>query len=52
MEIYNHFEYARRIARKLKDVEHTDKRPRFFEAHGIETYIVLMRSCHPSADLS
>ena len=36
MEIYNHFEYARRIARKLKDVEHSDKRPRFFEAHGIE----------------
>lgn len=36
MEIYNHFVYGETIARRLKAIAHTDDRPRFFTAFGIE----------------
>ena len=36
METYNHFEYGEKLARRLKPVCHTDHRPRFFTAFGLE----------------
>lgn len=36
MESYNHFIYGESIARKLKDIGHTDERQRFFTAFGLE----------------
>lgn len=36
MEPYNHFTYGELIARRLKAISHTDDRPRFFTAFGIE----------------
>lgn len=36
MEIYNHFEYGKRIASTLKAIDHHQGRKRFFEAHGLE----------------
>lgn len=33
---YNHFTYCERLARHLKAVGHTDARPRFFTAFGLE----------------
>lgn len=36
MESYNHFTYGESIARKLKDIGHTDERQRFFTAFGLE----------------
>lgn len=36
MEIYNHFVYGETLARRLKAIAHTDDRPRFFTAFGIE----------------
>ena len=33
---YNHFTYCERLARHLKAVAHTDARPRFFTAFGLE----------------
>jgi len=33
---YNHFIYCERLARHLKAVAHTDSRPRFFTAFGLE----------------
>lgn len=36
MEIYNHFEYGEQLARKLKAIHHTDEKPRFFCAYGLE----------------
>lgn len=36
MEQYNHFEYGEHIARHLKQISHTDKKPKFFTAFGLE----------------
>lgn len=36
MEPYNHFTYGEQTARRLKAISHTDDRPRFFTAFGIE----------------
>ncbi len=36
MDIYNHFAYGESIARKLKDIAHSDDHPRFFTAFGLE----------------
>lgn len=36
MDIYNHFEYGKQLAIKLKPIGHTPEKPRFFEAFGLE----------------
>lgn len=36
MDIYNHFDYAEQLATRLKAVAHTEARPRFFTAYGVE----------------
>lgn len=36
MDIYNHFEYGKQLAIKLKPISHTPENPRFFEAFGLE----------------
>ena len=36
MDTYNHFTYGETIARRLKPIAHTDARPRFFTAFGLE----------------
>ena len=33
---YDHFEYGEALARRLKPIGHTDRRPRFFTAFGLE----------------
>ena len=34
--IYDHFEYAEQVARRLRRIGHTPERPRFFRAFGLE----------------
>lgn len=36
MDTYNHFAYGENLARRLKAIAHTDNRPRFFTAFGLE----------------
>ncbi|WP_291528604.1 hypothetical protein [Bacteroides sp. UBA939] len=36
MGIYNHFEYGKQLAIQLKPISHTEAKPRFFEAFGLE----------------
>lgn len=36
METYDHYTYCEALSRKLKAVGHTDQRPRFFTAFGLE----------------
>ena len=36
MEIYNHFEYGKTLAIRLKPIAHTPEKPRFFTAFGLE----------------
>lgn len=36
MDTYNHFEYGRQLAIRLKPINHTPESPRFFEAFGLE----------------
>lgn len=36
MEQYDHFKYGEHIARHLKPISHTDNKPKFFTAFGLE----------------
>lgn len=36
MESYDHFDYGKQLATKIKPISHTPKNPRYFEAFGLE----------------
>ena len=46
MEIYNHFEYGKTLAIRLKQA-HTRKSPDSSPLSDLRTYIILMRNYHP-----